>query len=210
MIPADPDEKGSHSEVSRILSRLAAGEPGASPDELLPLVYGELRRLARGYLARERRGHSLQATELVHEAYLRLVGPSPASFEGRPHFFAAGARAMRQLLIEHARRRGRAKRGGDWQRVTLDGAAAPLLGRDLDADELLILDDALERLGEHDARQARIVELRFFAGLNVAEVAQLLEVSKRTVETDWAHARAWLKRQLAHADARSQATPEPS
>lgn len=187
-------------QVTEILSRLTQGDGGASPDELLPLVYKELRRLAQGYLARERRGHSLQATELVHEAYLRLVGPSNACFEGRPHFFAAGARAMRQLLIEHARRRRRAKRGGDWQRVTLDEAASPLLGNDLNAEELLTLDAALERLAGHDARQARIVELRFFAGLSVADVAQLLEVSKRTVEADWAHARAWLKRQLAHAD----------
>jgi RNA polymerase sigma factor (TIGR02999 family) len=185
-------------ELTALISRLAQDEPGVSPEALLPVVYRELRRLAQAYLGGERADHSLQATELVHEAYLRLVDQANVDWQGRTHFFAAGARAMRQLLVDHARHRGRQKRGGDWQRVTLDKAIEPLRRGDLTLEDVLSIDAAIEELTTHSARQARIVELRFFAGLSVAEVASLLKVSKRTVEGDWAHARAWLKRRLAH------------
>jgi RNA polymerase sigma factor (TIGR02999 family) len=172
----------------------AAREEAAA--ELLPAVYDELRRLAQTYMTRERGEHSLQATGLVHEAYLRLVRQDRVSWRGRRHFFAVAAQVMRRLLVDHARRRRSHKRGGDWQRVTLEGLG-PLLGHQLAEEELLALDRALERLAALDPRQAEVVELRFFAGLEVAEVAATLGVSKRTVEGEWTHARAWLRRELA-------------
>ena len=194
--------------VTEILTGLEDGTLGAEPaaERLMAAVYDEMRGLARGYLKRERSDHTLQPTALVHEAYLRLADQNRLSWRGRTHFFAVGAQIMRRLLVDHARRRGRVKRGGDWLRVTLDHYAspgqgvAPLLGRELDRDELLALDQALEKLAGLDPRQARIVELRFFAGLEVAEVAEVLQVSKRTVEGHWTHARAWLKRELAAAE----------
>lgn len=165
--------------------------------ELFPLVYDELRGLARGYMAGERAGHSLEPTALVNEAYLRLVDLTRIDWQGRTHFFAVGARVMRRVLIDHARGRDSHKRGGGWRRVTLSGALGPADPRGLDAEELMSLDAALDRLRELDARQARIVEMRFFGGLTMAEIADVLDVSKRTVEGDWAHARVWLKRELA-------------
>lgn len=188
--------------VTEILTGLENGTLDAEPaaEELMATVYDEMRGLARGYLKRERSDHTLQPTALVHEAYLRLADQDRVHWRGRTHFFAIGAQIMRRLLVDHARRRGRVKRGGEWLRVTLGHGAAPLLGRELDRDELLALDQALEKLSELDERQARIVELRFFAGLEVAEVAEILKVSKRTVEGHWTHARAWLKRELAAGD----------
>ncbi len=188
--------------VTEILAGLEDGtrDAGLAAEELMATVYDELRGLARGYLRRERSGHTLQPTALVHEAYLRLADQDRISWRGRTHFFAVGARMMRRLLVDHARRRRRVKRGGEWQRVNLDHFVTPLLGRELDRDELLALDVALEKLAGLDPRQARIVELRFFAGLEVAEVAEVLEVSKRTVEGQWTHARAWLKRELSAGD----------
>ncbi len=185
--------------VTEILTGLEDGTLDATPaaEKLMPMVYDELRRLAGDYLKRERSNHTLQSTALVHEAYLRLVDQDRISWRGRTHFFAVGARMMRRLLVDHARRRGRVKRGGHWLRVTLSPDVKSLLGRDLDPDELLALDLALEKLERLDKRQKQIVELRFFGGLEVAEVADALEVSKRTVEGNWAHARAWLKRELA-------------
>lgn len=165
--------------------------------ELMNAVYDELRRLARGYLRRERSGHTLEPTGLVHEAYMRLVDQSRVDWRGKTHFFAVGAQMMRRLLVDHARHHDRKKRGGDFRQVTLADAAVPFLGRTLGRDELLALNTALEKLAELDERQARIVELRFFAGLKVDEVAEALGVSKRTVEADWTHARAWLRRELA-------------
>lgn len=184
--------------VTEILTGFEDGTRDAEPaaEELMASVYDELRGLARGYLKRERSNHTLQPTALVHEAYLRLADQDKIGWRGRTHFFAVGAKMMRRLLVDHARRRGRVKRGGDWLRVTLGHGATPLFGRDFDHDELLALDVALGRLAGLDQRQARIVELRFFAGLEVAEVAEVLGVSKRTVEGHWTHARAWLKREL--------------
>ncbi len=193
------DRRRQVTEILETLGGTAGGESGDGPQaaELLPAVYDELRHLARGYLRRERSDHTLEPTGLVHEAYLRLVDQDRLSWHGKTHFLAVGAQMMRRLLVDHARRRGRVKRGRNWQKVTLDHAVTPLLGRSLGPEELLALDQALEKLATLDGRQARIVELRFFAGLEVAEVAEILGVSKRTVEGHWTHARAWLRRELA-------------
>jgi RNA polymerase sigma factor (TIGR02999 family) len=172
-------------------------DAGASAEDLLPLVYDELRRLARGFLARERPGHTLQPTALVHEAYMKLADQTRVEWAGRTHFLAVGAKVMRRLLIDHARGRGRVKRGGDQFRVTLNEVLTPAKDADLGLDELLALDGALEDLAAHNPRQAEIVELRFFAGMTVAEVADYLGVSKRTVEGDWTEARDWLRQRLS-------------
>ncbi len=183
--------------VTEIVAGLSSptSEPTPAAEELFPLVYDELRKLAGGLMSRERRGHTLQPTALVNEAYLRLVDLSRINWRGRTHFFAAGAKAMQRILIDHARRRGSLKRGAGWQRVTLSGLGRP--GSDeLDEETLLSLDRALEKLAGLDARGARVAALRFFGGLSVAEVAEFLGVSKRTVEADWTHARVWLRREL--------------
>jgi RNA polymerase sigma factor (TIGR02999 family) len=173
----------------------------ATAEELMPLVYEELRRLARGYMARERREHTLQPTALVHEAYLQLVDQSQVNWQGRSHFRAVGARVMRRILIDHARRRGGLKRGGDRQRVTLGDSLLRPPDPDVDLPELLALNDALDNLARLDERQARVVELRFFGGLTTTEIAEVLGVSERTVQGDWTHGRAWLRRELSHAGA---------
>ncbi len=167
-----------------------------SAEELLPLVYDQLRRLAGHYMRHEGPGHTLPATALVHDAYLKLVDSSKVSWQGRSHFFAVSARVMRRLLIDHARGRGRQRRGGGWQRVTLAESLAPA-DRDLEREQLLSLDQALRKLAGLDPRQAEIVELRFFGGLTNAEIAALLQISRRTVDRDWQFARAWLRKELA-------------
>lgn len=164
----------------------------------MPLVYEELRRLARGFMARESRDHTLQPTALVNEAYLRLVDQSRVDWRGRSHFRAVGARVMRRILIDHARRRGGLKRGGDLQRVTLGDSILSPSDPDVDLPELLALNDALDELARLDERQARVVELRFFGGMTTVEIAETLGVSERTVADDWKHGRAWLKRELSH------------
>jgi RNA polymerase sigma-70 factor (ECF subfamily) len=173
-------------------SRHLAGDEAAA-NQLLPIVYDELRARARYYLRSGRAGDTLQPTALVHEAYLRLAG-QPAGWEGRTHFYAVAAMAMRQILIDHARYRGRGKRGGDVARVTLSDAVARVSEPDVD---VFALGEALERLATLNERHARIVELRYLAGLTVDEVAEVLGVSRRTVESDWTFARAWLKAELA-------------
>ena len=185
--------------VTEIVSNLEAGADRASVsvEELFPLVYDELKRLARSFMAREHAGHTLQPTALVHEAYLRLVDQTRTGFTGRTHFLAVGAQVMRRLLIDHARKRGAAKRGLGWQRVTLGPASEASQAEALSLEELLSLNAALDRLAELDEREARIVTLHFFGGLNVEEVAVAEGVSKRTVESDWRHARAWLRVQLS-------------
>ena len=170
---------------------------GPSAEELMPLLYDELRRLARGFMARERRHHTLQPTALVHEAYLKLVDQSRVDWRGRTHFRAVGARVMRRILIDHARRHGSAKRGGGGQRVTLGESLLRSADPELDLEELLSLNEALDRLRAIDERQSQVIELRFFGGLSVEEVAESLGVSRRTVEADWTHGRAWLKRELS-------------
>lgn len=183
--------------ATAIVAGLSADEgAAASAEELLPLVYDDLRRRARVYMRRERHEHTLQPTALVHEAYLKLVDQSRVSWRGRSHFFAVGARIMRRLLIDHARGRQRGKRGGGSKRVTLAEELAPAVAGELSWEDLWGLNAALEKLAHLDERQARIVELRFFGGLKTAEVAQVLGVSRRTVAGDWAHAKAWLRREL--------------
>ena len=181
-------------EVTRILSDLAQGEAHAA-GQLLPLVYDELRKLAAARMAEEAPGNTLDATALVHEAYLRLVGPADAArWDNRGLFFAAAAEAMRRILVEAARRKQRDKHGGDRTRIDLDAAqsTAP------DArDDLVALDAALTRLAAEDPQAAKLVELRHFTGLSVAEAAQALEISPRTADRVWSFARAWLHRELA-------------
>jgi RNA polymerase sigma factor (TIGR02999 family) len=175
------------SDVTGLLDAVDRGEPQAA-DRLLPLVYDELRRLAAARMANERAGHTLEATALVHEAYVRLVGPNPqAGWKGRGHFFAAAAEAMRRILVENARRKKGLKHGGDRRRVKLGDAAAD--GSDVD---LLDLDAALERLEALSPPRAALVKLRFFAGFTMPQAAEALGISLATAERQWAFARAWL------------------
>jgi RNA polymerase sigma factor (TIGR02999 family) len=180
--------------VTQILSAIEHGDPKAA-DQLLPLVYDELRRLAARRLAQEAPGQTLQATALVHEAYLRLVGSqADASWDGRGHFFTAAAEAMRRLLVERARGKATTKRGGGLRRIDIEQASAADDGREA---ELLALDDALTELERHDAQAARLVKLRYFAGLSHQEAAQALGVSRRAADRLWSLARAWLYKRLS-------------
>ena len=179
------------SEVTRILSAIEAGEPHAS-EQLLPLVYNELRKLAAQRLAKEKPGQTLQATALVHEAYLRLVGGEQTQdWNGRRHFFAAAAEAMRRILIDRARHKQTRKAGGGRRRLDLDDIE-PVLQEDNDG-RLLALDEALRQLEAEDRRKAELVKLRFFAGLTAEQAAAALGVSTSTAEKDWAYARSWLR-----------------
>jgi RNA polymerase sigma factor (TIGR02999 family) len=181
------------SEVTRILSAVEQGDPHAA-DQLLPLVYEELRRLAAQKLATEKPGQTLQATALVHEAYLRLVGPGGwPKWNGRGHFFAAAAEAMRRILVERARGKGRAKRGGDWRRVDFEELDVTT---SVSPDQLVALDDALERLAALDHLAGELVKLRYFAGLALDEAAGALNISTATAYRHWAYARAWLRGEL--------------
>ncbi len=183
--------------VTEILVATGTRPPApAEAERLLPLVYDELKQIAGRLMARERHDHTLQTTGLVHEAYLRLVDQSRVDWRGTTHFRAVAAQGMRRVLIDHARARKSRKRGGEWRRVTLAHEIGPSGEAGLDAAELIALDAALEKLGRLDPRQARVVELRFFGGLSVMETAEELGVSRRTVEGDWTHARAWLRREL--------------
>ena len=185
--------------ATEIVASLSGGEAltEATSEEMFSLVYGELRRLAERYMRGERPGHTLQATALVHEAYLKLVDQTRANWRGRTHFFAVAARVMRRVLIDYARGRGREKRGAGLQKITLADSLEPARSGELSIEEILSLSAALDKLANLDEREARIVELRFFAGLTVPEVANALGISQRTVEGDWTHARAWLRRELS-------------
>jgi RNA polymerase sigma factor (TIGR02999 family) len=180
------------SEVTRILNAMEQGEPHAA-EQLLPLVYHELRRLAAEKLAQEKPGQTLQATALVHEAYLRLVGDGGVEWDNRRHFFAAAAEAMRRILVEQARRKGRIRHGGGHQRIALEQACPLVLPP---GDDLLALDEALTRLASLNPVRAELVKLRFFAGLTMLEVAQALGISLPTAERYWAFARTWLYAEL--------------
>jgi len=186
------------SDVTRILSAIDQGDPQAAK-QLLPLVYDELRKLAAQKMAQEKPGQTLQATELVHEAYLRLVAGEDASasrdqqWNSRGHFFAAAAEAMRRILIETARRKQSKKHGGDLARKDID---ADQLAAPDNAEEVLALDEALQKLARHDAPAAEVVQLRFFAGLPIPEVAKILGISSRTADRLWAYARAWLHQEM--------------
>jgi RNA polymerase sigma factor (TIGR02999 family) len=185
------------SDVTRILNAIEQGDPQAAA-QLLPLVYAELRRLAARQMAREAPGQTLDATALVHEAYLRLVGDDPERpWDNRGHFFAAAAEAMRRILVENARRKKRHKHGGELQRIELgehdlEGEAAP--------DAQLVLDEALTRLAEEDATAAKVVKLRFYAGLSIEQAAAALGISRANAYRHWTYARAWLRCALRDAD----------
>lgn len=191
------------SDVTRILLQIESGDPSAA-DKLLPLVYEELRKLAAAKLAHEQPGQTLQATALVHEAYLRLVKVPTQSdstdaspqWVGRGQFFAAAAEAMRRILVESARRKSRIKHGGDFQRIDID--PGELLVSDA-AEDLLALDEALDRLAAHDAQAAELVKLRYFAGLTIPQSAEMIGVSPRKADMLWAFARAWLRREIEGA-----------
>ena len=184
-------------ELTRVLDQIQRGDSHAA-EELLPLVYSELRKLAACALAAERPGQTLQATALVHEAYLRLVGGGQSdSWSGRGHFFAAAAEAMRRILVEQARRKGRLKRGGDRQRVDLEDVPA---ATDERPDDLLAVDAALDALARFDPVKAEVVKLRYFAGLTIEETAACMGVSPATAKRQWAIARAWLYRHLSADD----------
>jgi len=179
-------------QVTRVLQDVGAGRAQAS-QQLLPLVYEELLVIARQRLRDERVHHTLNATALVHEAYMRLVGDDAAAWENRAHFFGAAARAMRQVLIDYARKRGRAKRGGDQPRIPLNVVD---LAVEAPVEDVLAVDRAVEKLAAKDPRMAEVVQLRFYAGLSVEETAAALGMSERTVRREWSLARAWMMREL--------------
>src|SRR5438270_5454813 len=180
-------------EVTQLLGDWSGGDEGAL-EKLIPLVQPELHRLAHHYMSRERAGHTLQTTAVLNEAYLRLVDNTKPVWQGRTHFIAAAAQIMRHIMVDHARKHQSLKRGGSALKVTLDEAA---LVTETRAQELLDLDEALERLAAQDARKSQIVELRYFGGLTVEETAEFLKLSQRTVEREWNMAKAWLYRALS-------------
>ena len=182
-------------DVTALLGELSKGKPEAA-DRLIPVVYNELRRLADSYMRREREGHTLQATALVHEAYMKLVEQRSVNWQSRAHFFGIAAQIMRRLLVDHARGRLRDKRGGGQFLVPLDDA---LVFSPEQSSAMVELDGALDRLAAMDPRQARIVELRFFAGLTVEEAAEVMGISPKTVKRDWSVAKAWLHGELKAA-----------
>lgn len=163
-------------------------------DRLFPLVYDHLRDIARHQLAGERQGHTLRKTSLVHEVYIKLIDQTRIEWHDRAHFFAIAARAMRQILVDHARKRAAQKRGGKQQHITLDEET---LDMDNHAEELLELNDLIDRLAEFDERKSKVVEMRFFAGMTIREIAELLDVSTRTVDRDWLKARGWIYQELS-------------
>jgi RNA polymerase sigma-70 factor (ECF subfamily) len=182
-----------NSSVTELLEQLSAGKEGAMND-LLPVVYAELRRQAARYLRRERKNHTLQPTALVNEAFFRLVDQRNVQWQNRAHFFGVAAQAMRRILIDHARTEQRIKRGGVKQHVTLDEGMLAEQARSID---ILALDEVLTRLAAIDERQAKVVELRFFAGLSVDETAEVMGISNATVKREWSMAKAWLYAQLS-------------
>ena len=179
--------------VTQLLIGWSKGDKEAL-DQLVPLVYDELRRQAARYLRRERVGHTLQTTALIHEAYLRLIDQKNVHWQNRAHFFGIAAQLMRRILVDHARTRKRAKRGGSDVRVSFSEANLKTRGQDLD---IVALDEALDRLAEIDEQQSKIVELRFFSGLTVEETAEVLSISAATVKRDWSMAKAWLHREIS-------------
>jgi RNA polymerase sigma factor (TIGR02999 family) len=180
------------SEVTRIMEAVERGDPTAA-EKLLPLVYGELRRLAACKMAQEKPGQTLQATALVHEAWLRLTDSTRQEWRGREHFFSAAAEAMRRILVENARRKLRFRHGGGLERVDFDGIDLPIAQDD---EKCLRVNEALDRLAEVDPRKAEVVKLRIFTGLQVQEIAAVMNASAKTVQRDWTFAKAWLSREL--------------
>jgi RNA polymerase sigma factor (TIGR02999 family) len=184
------------SDITRILSAASGGDPRAA-EQLLPLVYDELRKLAAARLAQEKPGHTLQPTALVHEAWLRVAGDNPQTWNGRGHFFGAAAEAMRRILIDHARRKRAVRHGGAMERAnTGDGGAPEIAAPVGNDDEVLAVHDALDRLAARDPRKAELVKLRYFVGLSLEETAEALGISEATAKRDWVYARAWLLREV--------------
>ena len=181
-------------DVTRILTAIEQGDARAA-DELVPLVYEELRLLAAQKLSQEKPGQTLQATALVHEAYIRLVGDEAQSWNSRGHFFCAAAEAMRRILVENARQKGRTKRGGGFQRVELN-ESLPTAPEEHIANELIALDEALDRFTQNDRLKADLVKLRYFAGLTIPQAAQILNISHATAERHWLYARCWLRAEI--------------
>ena len=195
MTHAPPNAAAAQADITALLQSWSAGDATAG-ERLLPLVYAELRRRAGGYLRAERRGHTLNPTALVHEAYVRLVDQRRVSWQNRAHFFSIAADTMRRVLVDHARGRRSAKRGGTWCQVPLEDADAPSAPRSVD---LLAVDKALHELALFDDRQARVVTLRFFGGLSVEETAEVMKLSTATVKREWTMARGWLYQRLTGA-----------
>jgi RNA polymerase sigma factor (TIGR02999 family) len=193
-------------EVSRILAEFTEGDRSAA-DRLMPLIYEELRALASRSMRREPRGHTWATTDLVHEAYLKLIDQRGATIHDREHFLALAAQAVRRVLVDHARRRGSVGRGREWRRVSIDVTSLEQEGGDLD---VLALDALLEKLRGLDERQARVVEMRFFAGLSIEETARVLCVSPGTVKGDWFMARAFLRRELGEPSGSRASDEEPA
>ena len=187
------DVEAAQGEVTLLLREMAKGNPDA-PAQLFPLIYAELRRRAANYMRRERKDHTLQPTALVNEAYLRLVNEHQVNWQSRIHFFAVAAQVMRRILIDHARKRLRSKRGGEQQRVPAD---EKFLFSKEQSVEVLAVHEALLRLAKVDVRQSQVVELRYFGGLSIEETAEVLGVSQKTVKRDWNHAKAWLFAELS-------------
>ena len=183
--------------LTQLLIAWSQGD-AAALEQLAPLVYAELRKLAHRYMNRERAGHTLQTTAVVHEAFLRLLGNPQEKWQNRAHFYAIAAKMMRRILVDYARANSRAKRGGETARVSIEDIDAPVADVTLNPD-VIALDEALEKLTEIDPRRARVVELRFFGGLSVEETAHVLQVAPDTVVRDWRVAKAWLFRYLNHA-----------
>ncbi len=185
-------------DVTQLLRAWNNGEQEAL-DQLIPLVYHELHRLAHRYMGRERSAHTLQSTALVHEAYERLINLKDVSWQNRAHFFAVSAQVMRRILVDYARSRRYSKRGGEWRQVPLNEAVAVFHDRRTD---IVALDDALQALAAIDPRKSRVVEMRFFGGLSIKETAEVLNVSEETVQRDWRLAKVWLLRQLSREEQR--------
>jgi RNA polymerase sigma factor (TIGR02999 family) len=183
-------------DITQILQQWSDGDE-AAVDSLFPLVYDELRRLARSYLSKERSGHTLQPTALVHEAYMRLIDQTRTTWQSRVHFYAVAANMMRRILVNHARDRATEKRGGSAQRFSIENIE---ILPDQTAGDLLELDEALEKLKQIDERKCRVVDMRFFGGLNEAEIAEVLCVNEKTVRRDWQFAKLWLYRELSQSE----------
>lgn len=189
-------EHSGSSQVTDLLTRWRSGERAAL-DSLMPLVYDELRKLASHYLRRERPGHTLQCTELVHEAFMRLVGQDPPQWQSRAHFYGVAARLMRQILVDHARKHGAAKRGGDAIKISLDKEVAD---KDSSGLDILALDSCLNRLAQLNPQHSQIVELRFFSGLSIEDTSEILGISPASVKRNWVTARAWLFREMNRSE----------
>jgi RNA polymerase sigma factor (TIGR02999 family) len=194
-------------DVTCALSAIEQGDPRAA-EQLLPLLYDELRKLAAQKLAREKPGQTLQATALVHEAYLRLVGAQDPGWNGRNHFLAAAAEAMRRILVEQSRRKRAKRRGGEFQRFDLDDADLPPIAGGVPAGDLLDLDEALTRLAAQDPVKAELVKLRYFVGLSIEEAAGVLDISRATAARHWDYARSWLYSELRGPGTDADASPK--